>query len=175
MTLDFAPLAWVYFIVIVATLTITIASGSHALIFGAVAMLASWLASNEIVRAEGTVALIRHDAAISALLGCSVATVGRIAGSRPLAIVFGLFAVNVAVDVGFLAAIGAADLNVSRNVTFCYACIVNAIFLASCLALGTAGVGTRLADRSSARHRLTGRARKRRPSVVAGAPRKTPP
>lgn len=168
MTFDFAPLAWVYFWIGAATLVITTVSRNPSLMFGTLIMMASWLASNEIVRQQGHVALIAHDAVISAVLAVCVASVGSVARSQALAIVFGLFALNVAVDIATLALIYHMGLIVTRGVTVWYAVIVNAIFVASCLALGVAGVGTRLVHRRASRPGQPDRARQRRGAVVAG-------
>lgn len=166
MTLDFAPLAWVYFCIVGATLAITVISRNPALIFGALVMLASWLASNEIVRSDGYGALIGHDAVVCAILGVCVATVGRISGSRALAAVFGLFVANVVVDIFALALIYRMA-NVTRDVTMGYVYAINAIFVASCVVLGTAGVGTRLVHSGPPSRRRAGRTRQRGTAVVA--------
>jgi hypothetical protein len=172
MTFDFAPLAWVYLVVGMATLAITFLSRHPAHVFGAAIMLASWLVSNEVVAAGGIAALIAHDAAFCAILGVCAAVVGTWARSRALAIVFGLFGLNIAVDIGFLGVIGLNGLAVTPLVKFCYACTVNAIFLASCLALGmSAGVRTRLVHSGPTRPRQPYRDRKRRAAVVAGMAR----
>lgn len=167
MNFDFAPLAWVYFSIGAAALGLTILARNPALIFGALVMLASWLASNEVLKASGWAALIGHDAVICAVLAACVAVVGQASRNRALAVVFGLFVVNVALDLGFLATIGASHLIVTRGVSLWYATGVNILFVGQCLALGGASVGTRLGHSPPARAGVPDRARKHRGSVVA--------
>jgi hypothetical protein len=172
MTFDFAPLTWVYLVVALTTLAVTVIGRRRDLIFGAVIVLASWFASNEILRLDGYATLVGHDAVVCGGLAVCVAGVGIPGRSAPLAILFGLFFLNVLVDVATLAAIRLLDLNVTHGLTLWYAVTVNAIFLASCLVLGAAGVGTRLADSSAHGDLGAGRGRKRRHVVVSGMARK---
>lgn len=145
--IDFAPLAWVYFTVWAVCAVPAFLSLRPGAAFGALIMGASWLSSNEAVRQFGYPGFILPTALGDGVLAVLTAGVGSLARSRALAIVFALF---VAEEVCHMAFVGAIRLkNVTPSEMSWYVLLLNLVFVAQCLAVGIAGVGTRLVDRFS--------------------------